>query len=83
MRRLDVQVHPLDMTLECRRHLPPIHPLMMSAEQGSIRYHFYSLWYDSARDQAPASQSQGGYSNHKATVPYRGLDTEYYHTKSF
>ena len=31
---------PLDMTLVCRRELPPIQPFMLSAMQGGIGYHF-------------------------------------------
>ena len=67
VRQLDVQVHPLDMTLVCRRDLPPIQPLMLSAKQGGIGSHFYSLWYDPTGNRTPISQSQGGHSNHKAT----------------
>ncbi len=38
---------------------------MLSREASG--YIFYYLWYDSAGDRTPASQSQGGHSNHKAT----------------
>ncbi len=47
VRQLDVHVHPLDMTPVCRRELLPIQPLMLFARQECIRYHVYSLWYDS------------------------------------
>ncbi len=35
------------MMLACRRVLPPVQPLMLSAKQEGIGYRFYSLWYDS------------------------------------
>ena len=65
--QLGVHVHPLDMTRTCHRDLPPIQPLMLNAKQGGTGSHFYSLWYDPAGDRTPASQSQSGRSNHKAT----------------
>ncbi len=55
------------MTLVCCRILPPVQPLMLSAKQGGMEYHFYSLWYDLAGARAPTSQSQGEHSHHKAT----------------
>ena len=67
MRQLSVQVHPLDMTLVCRRALPPIQPLLLSVKQGGIGYHFYSLWYDSARAQTCNLPISGPMLNSKAT----------------
>ena len=32
---------------------------MLSVKQGSIKYHFLSLWYDSTRDWTPVSQTIG------------------------
>ena len=36
---------------------------MPSAKQGSIKYHFLSLWYDSTWDWTPVSQTIGKHSN--------------------
>ena len=44
VRQLDVQVHPLDMTLVCRRDLPPIQPLMLSLKQGGTGSHFFRIF---------------------------------------
>ncbi len=66
MRWLDVQVHLLDMTLVCRRDLPPVQLKMLSNKQGGTGYHFYSLCYDPPGDQTLSSQSQGRDSTHKA-----------------
>ena len=39
---------------------------MLSVKQGSIKYHFLSLWYDSTWDWTGVSQAIGKYSNHYA-----------------
>ena len=41
---------------------------MLSVKQGSIKYHFLSLWYDSARDSTQVTQVIGEHSNHHANV---------------
>ena len=47
-------------------HIVTAHPNpTLDAER--IGSYFDSLWYDPAGDRTPASQSQGGRSNHKAT----------------
>ena len=43
---------------------PPIQPLMLSAKQGGIGSHFYSLWYDPVGELNPQPSR---HSNHKAT----------------
>ena len=37
---------------------------MMSVKQGSIKYHFFSLWYDSTWDWTQVSRAIGKHSNH-------------------
>ena len=69
VRQLSMQAHPLDMTLVCRRALPPIQPLLLSVKQGGIGYHFYSLWYDSAGARTADLPFSGRTLNHKATEP--------------
>ena len=39
---------------------------MLSVKQGSIKYCFLSLWYDSAWDLTQVSQAIGEHSNHYA-----------------
>ena len=39
---------------------------MLSAKQGSIKYHFFSLWYDSSWDWTQVSGTIGEHSNHYA-----------------
>ena len=41
---------------------------MLSVKQGSIKYHFLSLWYDSTWDRTQVSWAIGEYSNHYANV---------------
>ena len=41
---------------------------MLSVKQGSIKYHFLSLWYDSNRDLTQVSQAIGEHSNHYANT---------------
>ena len=36
---------------------------MLSAKQGSIKYHFLSLWYDSTWDWTQVSRAIGEHSN--------------------
>ena len=55
---------------------------MLSAKQGGFGSHFYSIWYDPAGDRTPASQSQGGRSNHKATELVVGLLILYVRSKN-
>ena len=35
---------------------------MLSVKQGDIKYHFFSLWYDSTWDWTPVSQAFGEHS---------------------
>ena len=37
---------------------------MLSVKQGDIKYHFLSLWYDSAWDWTPVSRIIGEHSTH-------------------
>ena len=37
---------------------------MLSVKQGSIKYYFLSLWYDSIWDWTPASRAIGQHSNY-------------------
>ncbi len=60
--RLNVQAHPPDMTLASHRNLLQTKPLMLSAKQGGVWYHFHSLWYDLAGGRTPTP-----WSNHKAS----------------
>ena len=46
--------------------------IMPSVEQGSIEYHFLSLWYDSTCDWTQVSQAIGEYSNQYANVRSEG-----------
>ena len=43
---------------------------MLSVKQGSIKYHFLSLWYDATWDWTQVSLVIGEYSNHYANVWY-------------
>ena len=38
--------------------------IMLSVEQGGIKYHFLSLWYDLTWDWTQVSQAIGEHSNH-------------------
>ena len=38
--------------------------LMLSVKQGSIKYHFLSLWYDSTRDWIQVSRAIGEHFTH-------------------
>ena len=38
--------------------------IMLSVKQGSIEYHFLSLWYDSTWDWTPVFQTIGKHSTH-------------------
>ena len=42
--------------------------IMLSVKQGSIEYHFLSLWYDATRDWTQVSRAIGEHSNHHANV---------------
>ena len=42
--------------------------IMLSVKQGSIKYHFLSLWYDLTWDWTQASWAIGEYSNHYTKV---------------
>ena len=37
---------------------------MLSVKQGDIKYHFFSLWYDSTLDWMPVPPAIGEYSTH-------------------
>ena len=39
---------------------------MLSVKQGSIKYHFLSLWYDSTKDWTPISWAIVEHANHYA-----------------
>ncbi len=61
VRRPDVSVHLLDMTLMYLRDLPSIQPLVLIAKQGGIRHQgspflWASLRYDSASSRTPSLQ---------------------------
>ena len=43
---------------------------MLSVKQGGIKYHFLSLWYDSAWDWTQVSRAIGEHSNREANVRY-------------
>ena len=43
--------------------------IMLSIKQGSIKYHFLSLWYDSTYDWTLVSRTIGEHSNHLAIEP--------------
>ena len=43
---------------------------MQSFKQGSIKYHFLSLWYDSTQDWTQVSRAIGEHPNHYANVWY-------------
>ena len=60
-------LHPLDMTLVCRRALTPILTLLLTVKQGGIGYHFDSLWYDSAGARTCKLPISGRTLNYKAT----------------
>ena len=42
--------------------------IMLSVKQGGIKYHFFSLWYDSTWDWTPFFQTIGDHSNHYANM---------------
>ena len=46
---------------------------MQSVKQGRIKFHFFSLWYDSIWDWTQVSQTIGEYFNHYAN----GIREEY------
>ena len=41
---------------------------MLSVKQGSIKYHFLCLWYDSTWDWTQVSQAIGEHSNDYANI---------------
>ena len=43
---------------------------MLSVKQGSIKYHFLSLWYDSTWDWTQVSRAISEHSNHYVNVQY-------------
>ena len=43
---------------------------MQSVKQGNIKYHFFSLWYDSTCDWTEVSRAIGEHSNDFANVRY-------------
>ena len=42
--------------------------IMLSVKQGSVMYHFLSLWYNSTRNWTQVSRAIGEHSNHYANV---------------
>ena len=46
---------------------------MLSVKQGSIKYHFLSLWYDSIRDRIQVSRAIGEHSNCLANSEILGI----------
>ena len=50
--------------------------IMLSVEQGGIKYHFLSLWYDSTWDWTEVSRAIGEHSNRYANVQ---LNTNKFH----
>ena len=46
---------------------------MLSVKQGSVKYHFFSLWYDWTWDWTKVSRAIGEQSNHYANVRLIGL----------
>ena len=44
--------------------------MMLSVKQGSIKYHFLNIWYDSAWDWTQVSRAIGDQCNHHANVRY-------------
>ena len=46
---------------------------MLSVKQGSIKYHFLSLWYDSTWDWTQVSWAIGEHSDHYANVLYKEI----------
>ena len=42
--------------------------IMLSVKQGSIKYHFLRLWYDSSWDRTQVSRAVGEHTNHYANV---------------
>ena len=64
--------------------------IMLSIKQGSIKYHFLSLWYDSTWDWAQVSRAIGEHSNHHAKrvecssmVRETGVQSHVAYTKDF
>ena len=49
---------------------------MLSVKQGSIKYHFFSLWYDSTWDWTLLSQAISEHSTHLANGLLEKLYTE-------
>ena len=43
--------------------------IMLSVKQGSIKYHFLSLWYDSTWDWTQVSRAIGEHSNRSDHLP--------------
>lgn len=68
-----LRIHPLETMLICHRKLPPIQSFMVNTKQGSIRFHFLSLWYTRPRSlvrfKPVTSLSKGGHYKHLATEP--------------
>ena len=44
---------------------------MLIVKQGSIKYHFLSLWYDLTWDWTKVSRAIGKHSNHYANIQYK------------
>ena len=45
--------------------------IMLSVKQGGIKYHFFSLWYESTWDRTQVSRAIGEHSNRQANVRYQ------------
>ena len=63
----EVEGRALLLSLDCSTW-PLIITLMLCVKQGSIKYHFLSLWYDSTWDWTQVSGTIGEHSNHNANV---------------
>ena len=44
--------------------------ILLSVKQGGIKYHFFSLWYESTWDWTQVSRAIGEHSNHLSNVRY-------------
>ena len=56
---------------------------MLSVKQGSIKYHFLSLWYDLTRDWTQVSQAIGEHCNYHANVHTVSLINKYIPTNFY
>ena len=59
-----------------------LYPIMLSGQQGGIKYHFLNLWYDSNWDGNPVSRTIDEHSIHEANM-YNAVLPKNFHRAQF